>query len=237
MKKLALLCIITFSTLTASAQCTPDPNETSPGIYPDSATGFSDACVGVLYNQLITNVVPADTNIVVFGMTIPTTIDSIVIDSLNGLPLGLSMECNPAGCVFIGGETGCALISGTPTEVGNYQLIFYLSAYVGGVSSPNPYTVDYYSINVNDCVNGIKEEEVAIVTLSPNPAIQNVQVEGLTAKNTAVSVLNPEGKLMQTYVLNGENNLNISLENLNKGFYFIRIDSTEGNQVLTLVKE
>ena len=237
MKQLILLCILSFTTVIASAQCTPDPNQTSSGIYPDSATGFADACVNVLYNQLITNVVPADTNVVVFGITIPTSIDSIVIDSVIGLPLGMDIACNPAGCVFLGGATGCAMISGTATVVGNYPLTFYLSAYVGGVSSANPYIVDYYSIAVNDCVGGIKEEELTVVKLSPNPANENVFLEGLSTKNTSVSILNLEGKQMRYYSLKGESTLNIPLEDLNKGFYFIRVDSNEGNQVLTLIKE
>lgn len=239
MKKIILLGLITFTALNLNAQCTPDPNQTDPGIYPDSATGFADACVGILYEQLITNIVPADTNVLVFGIPILTSIDSIVIDSLNGLPPGMTFECNPNSCVFPGGETGCAIITGTCTFVGNYPLTFYLSAYVGGLSSANPYIVDYYDINVNSCTAGIKGNNISELKLSPNPASNNVLIEGLDSKKGiySVSLMNLEGKIIEEVEIDSQEDLSIQLDSINSGIYFIRINTIDGNEILKLVKE
>lgn len=238
MKKILLLGLLAFTSMNLNAQCTPDPTQTEPGIYPDSATGFADACIGILYEQLITNVVPADTNVVVFGIPILTTIDSIVIDSLNGLPPGMTFECNPNSCVFPGGETGCAIITGTCSVAGDYPLTFYLSAYVGGVSSPNPYVVDYYSINVSACTGGIEENQLSKLKLSPNPAFNNVIIEGLTNKKgiTSITLMNPEGKIIQNIEINQQDKLSIQLDGINTGIYFIQINALDGNEILKLVK-
>ena len=69
MKKIYLILLILtgyFSLNTANAQtCAPDPLAVAqgPGIYPDSATNFVSGTVGVAYNQNITVVVPADTQL------------------------------------------------------------------------------------------------------------------------------------------------------------------------------
>lgn len=239
MIKLVLLGLIAFTALNLNAQCTPDPTQTEPGIYPDSATGFADACVGILYEQLITNVVPADTNVLVFGIPILTTIDSIVIDSLHGLPTGMTFECNPANCVFPGGETGCAFISGICDVTGDYPLTFYLSAYVGGLSTANPYVVDYYSITVNPCTAGTIENDLSKVKIAPNPASEIVVIEGLNHKKGiySISLMNPEGKIVRELEILDQDDISIQLEGINSGIYFICIHSTDGNEILKLIKE
>lgn len=159
MKKLLLFVSITLLTISsASAQCTPDPQYTSPGIYPNEATGFDSGCVGVAYSQLITNVVPVDTCVtVVQGLPCVTfDIDSVVITSVSGLPAGLSIVYydggntnSPAdrGC-FEGGTTGCALISGTPTTAGTYNLSINVMGYTAGQSQPT--LIDWYTIVIDD---------------------------------------------------------------------------------------
>lgn len=239
MNKLLLLSLLALTSLNLGAQCTPDPTQTEPGIYPDSATGFADACMGIYYEQLITNIVPADTNVLVFGIPILTSIDSVVIDSLNGLPPGMSFECNPNSCVFPGGETGCAIITGICSVVGDYPLTFYLSAYVGGVSSPNPYLVDYYTINVSACTAGIEENELAHLKLSPNPALNNVTIEGFPTKKgiKSISLMNLEGKTIRNIAFDQQSEVIVPLDGVNSGIYFIGIHTVDGNEVLKLVKE
>lgn len=239
MKKFLLLVLVALNSLNMNAQCTPDNTQTEPGIYPDSATGLADACVGILYEQLITNVVPADTNIVVWGIPVTTTIDSIVMDNLSGLPPGMTFACNPNSCTFPGGQTGCAIITGTCSVSGNYPLTFYLSAYVGGVSSPNPYIVDYYAINVSECTGGIEENKLPKLTLSPNPATNSVRIEGLNNNKeiTSVSLVNLEGKTIRTIEIKQKDKLSIDLNGINSGIYFIRIITVDGNEILKLIKE
>ncbi|MCH8317954.1 MAG: hypothetical protein IIA88_05570, partial [Bacteroidetes bacterium] len=92
----------------ANAQvCVPDPQFTQPGIYPDTVTGFADGCAGKPYEQLITNVVPADTFVDPPGVFV--IIDSVVLSSVAGLPPGFTYQCEPASCSWPGGSTGCVI--------------------------------------------------------------------------------------------------------------------------------
>ena len=159
MKRLLLLVSITLlSIASASAQCTPDPQYTEPGIYPDSATGFNSGCVGQPYEQLITNVVPVDTTTeIIPGFPVTLAFDSIVIVSFTGLPSSgnLTYACNTSlgGCSFAGGQAGCAIITGTPdaSDVGTHNLAITVDVYVGGLSTPQATEViDWYFILIED---------------------------------------------------------------------------------------
>lgn len=163
MKKLLLFISITLlSVVNVSAQCVPDPQFTSSGIFPNEATGFVSGCVGTPYEQLVTNVVPPDTTTIqiVLGQPIPITvdIDSIVITGVSGLPPGLSISFYDAqntnsppdlGC-YEGGTIGCALISGTPTTAGSYDLNITVVAYVSLVGQQPPTAIDWYTIVIED---------------------------------------------------------------------------------------
>ena len=139
MKKLLLFVSIAFLSVTgANAQCTPDPQFTTPGIYPDSATGFASGCQDQYYEQLITNVVPVDTIVeLIPGFPVTLAFDSIVITDFQGLPSSLTYACATSlgGCSFAGGQTGCAIITGTPTlaDVGTHPLVITVDVYVGGL--------------------------------------------------------------------------------------------------------
>ena len=71
--------VVVVSILHANAQiCVPDGQYTSPGIYPDTSVGFAPVIQCVYYEQLLTMVVPPDAQ--------TCTIDSVVLNSLSGLP-------------------------------------------------------------------------------------------------------------------------------------------------------
>ena len=125
MKKTLLTLALAFAFIVAQAQCTPDAQFTLPGIYPDSATGLADGYVGQSYNEVITNITPLDTNTVIFGLTIPTTILTYELTSMSGLPPSFSYACDPPTCIFPGGSSGCINIyspSPTSSEIGLHQL-------------------------------------------------------------------------------------------------------------------
>lgn len=240
MKKLLLLASATFLlTLNLSAQCTPDPQYTSSGVYPDSATNFLPACLGEPYVQLVTNVVPADTSIVLIPGLPATTvpIDSIVVVSVTGLPPGLTFECNNGDCAFEGGTIGCAVISGTPTTAGTYTVIFELKAH--SVITQN-FTLDYYKIVVSDCnpstvgINGLTSSKFKMF---PNPASDKVSVQGLDNKNfDRIELTDASGKTILTQDVNG-NTMEINTSLLNAGLYFVNIYDANGMETLKLIKE
>lgn len=246
MKKLLLLLTIAFLSIAgANAQCTPDPQFTAVGIYPDSATGLASGCEGQLYEQVITNVVPVDTQTIVFGIPVTVVIDSIVIVDFQGLPASgnLTYDCSTSlgGCSFAGGQTGCAIITGTPSaaDVGIHNLEITVDAYAGGLPTAQSTTViDWYYIEIVDassCASaGIEENSASLVNLYPNPTESVLTLDGMDANTETITITNINGKVMN--VFNGVNatSKEINVEHLESGIYFVRIDDGE---VIRFVKK
>ena len=247
MKKLLLLFAITSVSIIANAQCTPDPAYTQPGVYPDSATGFIPACVGEYYEQVVTNVVPADTDAVIIPGLPPVTIafDSVVISSFTGLPASMSYQCvsSLGGCAFAGGETGCILISGTPTagEEGNYTLTIVVDVYLGG--DPNPLvteTVDWYVIKVlaaGNCNAGLNNNSEENITLYPNPTDGLLKIEGLNYSSNTISILDINGKLINQYPDIKTRSFDVNVESLENGVYFVKVDNINSSKTIRFTKK
>ncbi len=247
MKKLLLLiAVIFFSILRTSAQCTPDPTFTEPGIYPDSATGFGNACVGDLYEQVVTNIVPIDTTVqIVPGFPAATLdFDSIVIISFTGLPASMTYDCSTTwgGCAFAGGESGCVLISGTPTagEEGTYNPVITVDVYLGGTGIPSStQDIDWYVIDVmpsGNCNTGILENTNSSIRLFPNPTENKVIIDGLKGNSKRISVLNINGQLMTSELKVTTDSLELNVSSLDHGLYFVKIDSDNSSETIRFIK-
>lgn len=236
----------------ASAQCTPDPQFTSPGVYPDSATGFASACVGFPYEQLITNVVPADTTTFIGPIPVTLVIDSVVVTSFTGLPPGFTFSCfdgqnvtSPAdGCAYEGGTIGCISISGTPNpgDEGIYNLVITVDTYLAGQPTPqSTTTVDYYSIEVLPvviCAAGIEDISSSKFTLYPNPVNESFtlkEIEGLDI--SSISITNADGKELVRYSNVHASSFEMNVANIESGMYFVRIAHENSIDVVRFIKE
>jgi hypothetical protein len=216
MKRILLVVTSVFAISFANAQCTPDPQFTSPGIYPDSATNFMPAYETVAYSQIVTNVVPADTCVVIFVPPCTNlSLDSVVLESLTGLPSGMTYQCDNPQCQYPGGQTGCAIISGTPPlgSAGTYPLTIELNAYVGGLGIGNPFTLDYYFIEVLPNPNGVNETKAISFSSKqnkPNPFDDITTIEYSLNENGKVTfeVYNLVGELVESKSYNGAKGLN-----------------------------
>lgn len=248
MKKLLLFVSISLLTVaSANAQCTPDPQYTSPGIYPNQATGFSAGCLNQAYSQLVTNVVPADTLVeVVPGFPISVPIDSIVIVSFTGLPPGLSVVYydgqntnSPFDLgAYEGGTIGCALISGTPTSAGIFDLTINVNAYVGGVPTANAQLIDWYSIEITTCTASINENEFSNFSVYPNPAQTSISVDGLNGANfEAVVITNLNGAIVKEIRSISTSNQTIDVSDLENGIYLIQVETASSKEVIRFVKK
>lgn len=146
---IALLVLKTILLAGVYGQCEPNPAYLLPGIYPDSATGFPPAVATYEYNLVITAVIPADT--IVFPLP-RLPIDSIGMHDIIGLPDGFEAIPNRPSGYWLGGTSGCMLITGTATQaqVGEYPLTIQAVGYMGGLGLPYAYEITYYSITVLD---------------------------------------------------------------------------------------
>ena len=235
-------------TLLMSQNCTPDGAYTDVGVYPDSATNMAVAYVGQAYSQTITVIAPADTCVQVLPLPFPCTsvpIDSIVVESVTGLPPGFTIMAenfNDLNFQFPGGTTSCMIVQGTPQagDEGNYPILVSGTSYatVAGLPQSQPYSVDYYFIEI---VNTVGVEEVVHETFSvsqnsPNPVknYTTVTYNMPISDNVAVMVRNVLGEIVLNEVVGahkGKNTYQIDATNLSNGLYFYQFDL--GNKIVT----
>jgi len=247
MKKLLLLFAITFGCITANAQCTPDPQYTNAGIYPDSSVGMPAALVGQPYNEVITIITPLDTNVIFSGFPINVDIIDIALDSVNGLPANFAYDCAAPNCVFAGGSTSCAVLSSTinPTvaDIGSYQIFMYTTTTVDagafGIQTQND-IIDYYYIYVTDNTTSIMNQfdnfTFELKGVYPNPVNNQSKIQFIIGepKSVIFSVFNYLGEKMDEQIIGanrGVNDIFINANSYSNGIYLYSINN--GKEVLS----
>lgn len=128
-----------------SAQCAIDSSITQSGIFPDTLVG---TCVGIPYEETINIIIPPDTT----AMGLSAVIDSVVLDSVGGLPPGLNFFCLNGSCAIQGGTRSCVLLTGTPTTAGTYRVDLYTTSYIKIFGAPVIQTdtlVGFYNLTIN----------------------------------------------------------------------------------------
>jgi hypothetical protein len=157
MKKIFLFVIASvFISLSSQAQCLPIPPSMNEGAYPDT---LSHACANYLYYDTTVVVFLLDTtlNIPPFGViTIPA--DSIIIDSIIGVPAGITTTQSSPGAAYPGGSTipamQCIEFVGIPispqatTEIKLYCTYYATVPFVGVQSFPDTLSL-YLSVGQN----------------------------------------------------------------------------------------
>jgi hypothetical protein len=248
MKKTLLSLMSTFAvTLLMAQNCTPDGSFTDDGVYPDSATNLAVAYVGQPYSQTITVIAPADTCVEIipgFPCTV-VPIDSIVVESVTGLPPGFTIMAenfNDLNFQFPGGSTSCMIVQGTAQagDEGTYPILVSGTSYatVAGLPQSQPYSVDYYFIEV---VNTVGLEELDLQTFSisqnsPNPVknYTTVTYNMPNYGNVSVQIRNILGEMVINDVISaqeGKNTYRIDATNLSNGLYFYQFSLD--NKVVT----
>ncbi|MDA0890147.1 MAG: T9SS type A sorting domain-containing protein [Bacteroidetes bacterium] len=242
MKKTLLTLTLALAFIGAQAQCTPDPQYTAAGIYPDSATGLLPATVGIAYNQNITIIVPSDTIVDVFGQMVSLTIDKIDLTSVTGLPSSFSYSCDPPSCGFPGGTIKCAeLSSASPTsaEIGLHQIIFETTTTVGGGLLTQDDVIDYYYLQVSGITSTINQFDNTTFELKgayPNPVSNQAKIQFVsgTTENITFKIYNLLGEEIESQLISsskGVNTINLNTSSYAEGIYLYSINN--GNKVLT----
>lgn len=142
--------------LVKAQSCTPDTSITNPGFYP---TNGELPCVerGVPYSfdiQILNFTVFDGDAIGYPGVT--ANVNWVELESVTGLPNGLTYSCNPPDCRIPGGSFACINVSGTTTlRAQNYPINITARANVdvgGGNNLTLPFAASelgyYFSIDV-----------------------------------------------------------------------------------------
>ena len=245
MKNFFLTLTLAFAFVGAQAQCTPDPQFTIAGIYPDSATGLPNAMVGQAYNEVITIISPVDTSTVIFGQTVSVTIQTIELTSVTGLPPSFSYDCATTNCIFSGGSTSCAVLTSagpTSAEIGSHQVIMNTTTTVDaglfGIQTQND-VVDYYYINVSNAtsvINQFNDFTFELKDVYPNPVNSNAKIQFISGSsaNVVFSVFNYLGEKIEERNIaasRGVNDIEISAKDYANGMYLYSINN--GIQVVS----
>ena len=239
MKNFFLTLTLAFAFVGAQAQCTPDPQFTIAGIYPDSATGLPNAMVGQAYNEVITIISPVDTSTVIFGQTVSVTIQTIELTSVTGLPPSFSYDCATTNCIFAGGSSSCAVLTSagpTSAEIGSHQVIMNTTTTVDaglfGIQTQND-VVDYYYINVSNAtsvINQFNDFTFELKDIFPNPVNSNAKIQFVSGSsaNVVFTVFNYLGEKIEERNITasrGVNDIEISANDYANGMYLYSINN------------
>ncbi|GAB5539342.1 MAG: hypothetical protein Salg2KO_14450 [Salibacteraceae bacterium] len=150
--KAFLFCVLTLAVVSSfsnnvQAQCTPDSN--MQGLYqPDFDEGLPPAKYDRPYETVIHVRVPSDTTLPFVGTV---SIDSAIFQDVDGLPTGITYECDQPRCSYPGGAYGCILLSGIPSDsnqIGVNDLEVRIAVYAFGQSFSDE--MNEYSITVEE---------------------------------------------------------------------------------------
>jgi hypothetical protein len=241
MKKLILsIAALVAFTFSGYSQCTPDPQFTIGGIYPDSASNLPTAYVGAAYDEVITVVVPVDTVVDVpfLGLTLVDFAD-ITLDNVSGLPANFAYSCNPGNCVFPGNSSGCvnlySTVNPTASDIGVYPLSIEVTAtviipLVGNQSQAS--TIDYYYIEIVDQggvgIGTYNSESFELKTIFPNPVVDNSRIQFISGKTQSATftIMNVLGKTLLSNTIaarKGVNEVFVSATDFPNGIYLYSI--------------
>ena len=245
MNRTLLTLALAFAFIGAQAQCTPDPQYSIVGIYPDSASGLPGAIVGQAYDEVITIISPTDTSVTLFGQSLSVTVQTIELTSVTGLPPSFSYDCETANCTFSGGSTSCAVLtspSPTVAEVGLHQIIMNTTTTVDaglfGIQTQED-VIDYYYINVTNStsvVNQFNDFTFELKDIFPNPVNSNAKIQFISGNSADVvfTVFNYLGeKIEERNILanRGVNDIEISANDYANGMYLYSINN--GMQIVS----
>lgn len=247
MKKVFTLFFIAFTAwhMAVGQACNPNMSFVGPGIDPDSATNFVQGYANQPYSQLITIVVPQDTQVLPPPLpALPW--DSTVLVSITGLPNGFTYSCynqgpgNQTRCSWRGNTRGCAIITGNPTinDTGTYNLTIPTANYVGGSTAPVNFTITYYKIIINapSSVNDLEPTAFDVLQNSPNPFSDKSEITYIcgTAGSVDLKIYNMVGSEVSAVTLKskqGNNKFTFDSKGYSPGVYMYSL--TMGDKTIT----
>ena len=238
------------------APCSVDTSVTlaTPGVYP-VASDLPCIVQDVPYNQTVTGRIQATGSSVVSGITINFAVDSMQLDSILGLPTGISFGRSPA--FVYGGGLGCVSFFGTTTDsVATYPITAYGTVWLTGSAAGQsfPYTLhgnlnQYSSFggyylrvvsSADSCVltAGISDYFSSLnaqVSVFPNPnnGVFNLKVNAASPVTGQIFVYDAIGRKIyeQPIDIIGAYNTTINLSGFAAGIYSVQVHTPNGTAV------
>lgn len=242
------LVVLTLLSVQAFAQCTPNPlyNDSLFGAWPDTTENFPPGVVNMFYTDTLNLLLPLDGGDV-DPQFAGQMLDSVSLQSITGLPPGLTTYCNSqtgGACTFLAAQLGCVLLEGTPTQIGTYPITISVTAYTSflGVAIPVPYSFSGYEIVISGGV-GINEQQLQLfqnVKNVPNPFSTETEIRFELAKASTVSVkvfdlLGQEVFTAQDNFSKGANALKINGAEFEQGIYIYQLNAAGKSHVGRMV--
>ncbi len=230
-----------FAQSTPKAACTPDPliNTTATTIQflPDSNVVIT-ANINALFTQVVTvfatkNITLASPKaIAAFIPSINATVDSIKIDTITGLPAGVSYNCGK--CVIYANQPYCLTISGTMPNVNNilYKLSIKGSPYGQLDSAIVNQSQGFLKPNIED--NGTFTKKLPLAGYKVkvgNPVITGINNFSLNGSfNVSQNIPNPfDGSTTINFNATGNGNIDFTVTDvLGRNVYDTNINATLG---------
>ena len=246
-----LLLSLTFAVFTSNnlgaQSCTPGTNfaDSLYGVWPSPSVGFPMATVNVAYSTDINFKVPdaIDDELVAVvpdaALLNGNAIISFKLLNVSGLPAGITHACNLSNCEYLGGANGCARLQGTSSSVGSYPVVLEVSVLVESLFGNIPLTIPFDGYTIEVGVAGTIEQIISPISVSPNPANNEIKIEGLTAsmKANQISILNIEGKVVAEREIKDVLNTTFDLSAVKAGIYFVNVSHASGNKTVKFIKQ
>lgn len=246
MKKFLLLFGIVmalgFWTLSATAQCTPDPGVTDPEGNGEMVPDTLEAWEGTAMNLTLSIICPDSADV---GMgKIP--LHHITIKSITNKPAWMSYACNPSSCAYAAGVLQCALVTGTPPagSAGMVNMPVLVDVYADYMGTPIQVATDYDSgmplvliVHPAASVEEYDPSGFGLIPAQPNPFTDQIRIGCYSndRRQATLKIVDMVGNVVYTEKIiteAGNNFFEFSGVNLNNGLYFYTIKDDRGN-VLT----
>lgn len=255
-KSLLALAFCACANFLLAQNCNPDMSyaDSTAGVYPEPyeptinpGGGITEcAVIGQPFEFTLTIVV--NDTLTYQGLSFP--LDSVVVNSVSGLPVGIGYACDPPNCHFLSNTIGCAKLFGTPTSSnapGGYDLIIAGFAYVNGSSfglpinfpdanlAPGKYTIHVNASSNDPCAATATTElskQLSIQTV-PNPVFgpAQIKINSQISGSFQFQVLDLLGQRMEqrsVSIVTGENSIAFDASQLCNGLYLIQLQNEVG---------
>jgi len=229
--------------------CVPDAiySDSTWGIWPDSTENFVSGDSGIYYEQIVNFKLPTDA-----GDLDPNysgyDIDSVSLASVDGIPPGISFSCNTSNCSWLGGEQGCATISGIPDTNGTYPINLKILGCVSLFGLPICDTAVFsnYVIQIGPVTTvGVVSSQLTNSSLKlkkafPNPSnlSTNIQYETIKSENVSFEMTNLLGEsIINSNIISkiGLNSILVNTSDLSNGIYLYSISNGKTRSTKRLI--